>query len=667
LGDDALLSFLSEPLKEQGHLPVNIEDDGSFSCWEYDDLIKVIGKNTFIKVIKSKVIPELEKRFKTKSTNTETDKKLKMIKKIFRLSEIELEILTFLFTKDMSSTTKSILEVGDFEGTTSFVNNAGALIGCSAGEIRRAFSKGNFIKSELIEEYRYLEVSSWLHDYLLGITPNLTNSFYSPFKGESLTLKEHLVDKKELNVLSDLLRNQGPCNILLYGEPGTGKTELVKSITKQLGKELCVINNEKHDRSASIKTAVTATCNLTDRKNSIILVDEADELLNTSFSYFFTGEKNSKSWINQFLDENKHKIIWISNRINRIEESTMRRFAFSMKFKKFTLQKKIQVFKYCMKMKGLESYFTEDEVVKLCSRYSINAGGISDALKNLKIRKSSRKQVTLEKLETVLKNHQMAITGDDCKSDRLKEMDQYNAEVLNTSENINRVISIVSGFMKKKTLDNHRSGSMNLLLYGIPGSGKTEFVKYLAKILKKEILYKRGSDLMNHYLGGTEKNIARAFEEAEGDQSILFLDEVDSFLSPRENARNSWEKTQVNELLTQMENFNGVLVCATNFLKGLDQAAMRRFKLKIEFKALSPEGNLKMYKTLLSSLAKKQTLTKEIERDIKLLKHLTPGDFHVVAEKYSYIDECPSHQELIQSLRIETNHKAKAKPIGFAA
>ncbi|NIP99131.1 MAG: AAA family ATPase, partial [Nitrospinaceae bacterium] len=71
---------------------------------------------------------------------------------------------------------------------------------------------------------------------------------------------------------------------------------------------------------------------------------------------------------------------------------------------------------------------------------------------------------------------------------------------------------------------------------------------------------------------------------AEENRALLFFDEADSFLRPREAAVRSWEVTEVNELLTQMETFRGVFLCATNFLNGLDSAALRRFTFKVEFR-----------------------------------------------------------------------------------
>ena len=73
------------------------------------------------------------------------------------------------------------------------------------------------------------------------------------------------------------------------------------------------------------------------------------------------------------------------------------------------------------------------------------------------------------------------------------------------------------------------------------------------------------------------------FREAATEKAVLLLDEADSFLADRKSARSSWEVTQVNEILQQMENFSGVFICATNLVTSLDAAALRRFTFKIKF------------------------------------------------------------------------------------
>jgi hypothetical protein len=110
----------------------------------------------------------------------------------------------------------------------------------------------------------------------------------------------------------------------------------------------------------------------------------------------------------------------------------------------------------------------------------------------------------------------------------------------------------------------------------------------LADALGRELVVKTTSDLVSKYVGETERNLAALFTGLDAERSVLFLDEVDSLLRDRREARHSWETTQVNELLQQMERFPGIFIAATNLMDGLDAAALRRFDFKLHFRPWRP-------------------------------------------------------------------------------
>jgi len=203
----------------------------------------------------------------------------------------------------------------------------------------------------------------------------------------------------------------------------------------------------------------------------------------------------------------------------------------------------------------------------------------------------------------------------------------------------------------------------SMLLHGAPGTGKTEFVKHLASINNTKLISKKASDIISPYLGVTEKNLASAFEEAREEEGILFFDEADSFLQDRAGAHRSWEVTQVNELLVQMENHEGLLIMGTNFKDSLDKAALRRFDLEMGFGQILPE---KVWSTLLTTLPGIDWQTRpELMPRSRNLADLRFGDLRNVASRLSLglLDNDPV--SVFGDVEQEVRSRGARSKIGF--
>jgi SpoVK/Ycf46/Vps4 family AAA+-type ATPase len=176
---------------------------------------------------------------------------------------------------------------------------------------------------------------------------------------------------------------------------------------------------------------------------------------------------------------------------------------------------------------------------------------------------------------------------------------------------------------------------VSLCLYGPPGTGKSEYVRYLAARLDRPLIVRRCSDLLSMWVGGTEKQLAEAFREAREERAVLLLDEADSFLRDRRRVTQGWEVTQVNELLQQLEAFEGIVACTTNLFDDLDKAALRRFTFRIAFGALPPPKARALFVRLLDELAVDAGADdrQAAEAALGRLVALTPGDFAVVARR----------------------------------
>ena len=185
-------------------------------------------------------------------------------------------------------------------------------------------------------------------------------------------------------------------------------------------------------------------------------------------------------------------------------------------------------------------------------------------------------------------------------------------------------------------------------------------------------MVKTGSDLLDMYVGGTEKNISDMFKEANREEALLFLDEADSFLQDRQQANRSWEITQVNELLVQMEEFNGLFICATNFMDMLDTASLRRFDLKIKFGFMKEDQRWEYFQNLSATLnidTPSASDNHSLKGRISHLDNLTPGDFAVIKRKARFMGSDLTGSNLFDALEKESRAKPGGNKniVGFAA
>ncbi len=180
---------------------------------------------------------------------------------------------------------------------------------------------------------------------------------------------------------------------------------------------------------------------------------------------------------------------------------------------------------------------------------------------------------------------------------------------------------------------------------------------------------KRASDLLGPYVGETEARLAAAFRGAADADAVLLLDEVDSFLHHREAAHQSWEVTQVNELLQQLENFAGLVLATTNRLEALDAAVLRRFDLKVRFDYLDAERAWALFVNACTALAIRvpRDAVQVLRARLTRLSTLTPGDFATAVRRLRLLSGRPDAHDLAAALEEECRLKpgGMRRPIGF--
>ena len=238
----------------------------------------------------------------------------------------------------------------------------------------------------------------------------------------------------------------------------------------------------------------------------------------------------------------------------------------------------------------------------------------------------------------------------------------YDVSVLNTSVPAREIVQMVQNALENDRI-NHKPLGIRILFYGVSGGGKTNLAHYIADSIGKEIISKNASDILGMYVGQSEKRIADAFAMAKKQNKVLLFDEVDSFFRDRSLASQSWEITQVNEFLTQMEKFDGIVICTTNLRNIMDPAMQRRFHIMVEFRALEYDG----VQTLCSKYFSGFAFTEEEIRKLCKFQSVTPGDFGNLSSRLRFMSqEKISEAYIIDELYKMQEEKQNGKrTVGF--
>lgn len=436
-------------------------------------------------------------------------------------------------------------------------------------------------------------------------------------------------------------------NILLHGDPGVGKTELVKTLANSLECDLFDISqNPDEDRysnqSETMASEILRTQSLCEQlDNIILLVDECDDFFFESIS---SGRGIRKHKINQVLECSIKPTIWITNSPQELDYAYLRRFDIVMEImppEPEDYEKKVRALSKGLR---LSSVF----ISHICKQPNLSIAHIEKAIEVTRTCSLTSSEAQ-DQMTTLLNGYLIAGGYQKLANKSRGGLLDYDISLTNS----------LGHNLKEIQKGINRLGESRILLYGPPGTGKSAYAKYLAEQINMPLINKKASDLLGSFVGETEQNIAAAFTEAKACNGVLLLDEVDSFLNAREGHQQNWESTMVNEMLTQMESFDGVFIATTNFNLKLDHAVARRFDFKVKLDYLTPEQSIKMFKQMSNQVNKK------IKDEISALDNLTPGDFAVVSRKSVLLGKYEVNDLFKLLLQESSYKKPKGNHIGF--
>lgn len=552
---------------------------------------------------------------------------LHRLKELFNLDDVSFNILSFIFVQH-SEPFMDIINISNYmrfycytdnfmQSTLADMYNKGLITSDKIYDdaldvhavIREAVtSEHSFTKDEILNR-------------LLGI-PKVPELSLSDFK--------HINYDKVIRLLKNGNKSKG-VNILLYGNVGCGKTSFARTIAQKAGLNLYEIKTElngfkeakREDRLSDLyrKQYVTK-----EDPKSCILFDEAEDVLNRGWG---VGESASKGFMNKILEETETPVIWTTNDISWVDPAFLRRMTYCIEFKKPTEEQRLRIWRKTLKKEGLN--ISTKTLINLNKTYDVYPSIITNAVRTVRLIDGDENDFS-DIIESVAK----AVTQKEPK--KLKKdakLDKYSLTLINADKDLS---DLTDKIINSKKLN------FSICMSGQPGTGKSLYARYLADRLKLKVITRKASDLLSMWVGGTEANIADAFRQAKDEKAMLIIDEADSFLQNRENAMRSWEISQVNELLTQMEDFEYPFVCTTNFADSLDKASLRRFTFKVHFKYMNEE----QVKEGLNHFFK-------IKSDF-FIKGLTPGDFANVKKQIDFLN-ITDEKEIMKMLQDEVKVK----------
>lgn len=469
----------------------------------------------------------------------------------------------------------------------------------------------------------------------------------------SLTLADFAHLQGPLQHLVHYLRaaarsSQKGVNVLLYGPPGTGKTELAKVLANEMGLGLYEVASMDVDGDPTtgadrMKSLMLAQVCLSKGAN-LLLFDEVEDVLQPPTSFFDNERKTKhKAWMNRQLETNAVPTVWVTNSVSRMDPAMARRFD-------VVLEVPVPPRAQREKIVGANTGTALDSawVAALADHETLSPAIVARAAR---VAGAEHGPDTL--LQLVNQTLKVQGLSPVAKPTALSMRDSYSLHHLNPDVPLQ---PLVDALLQQPV------GRM--CLYGPPGTGKSAFVHWVAQQLGKPLVVRRASDLLSKWVGENEKNIASAFAQAERDGAVLLFDEVDTFLQPREHASHGWEASLVNEMLTQLEAYPGLVFATTNLFKGMDAAAMRRFDLKVQFKPPTAQ----QLEVLLHKVGTQLKTTGPNAAQCARLAQLgiTPGDVAAVVRRCRFAP-VGSADALFQVLEAEGLCKpgAVAGPMGF--
>lgn len=480
-------------------------------------------------------------------------------------------------------------------------------------------------------------------DFLLG-----TNEIDHRIKRHSFlvkprrTLSELILADEITRPIAGLVKkysNKNPPVLYFRGPYGTGKKMAAEAISKELGVSLFVVDSKTllKNESFEIREIIIREALLQD---SLLYLEDFDSL----FSDENAG--NAAKYIIRELDRYPGWIILSGEADIELGSILKDRGFISFGFKMPSYLHRKELWKSLMN----GNISNDVDIGALAGKFNFSGGLIKDAItasQNISIAKNKGSKLSTEDL------------FEGCRAQSNKKLISFARKIESTNtwddiflpddtkKQLNEVCGYIKykgtiyaewGFDKKLSLGK----GLNVLFSGPSGTGKTMVAGIIANEVKLDLYKIDLSNVVSKYIGETEKNLSRIFKEAETTNAIIFFDEADALFGKRSEVRDSHDRyanIEINYLLQKMEEYEGIVILASNFSNNIDEAFLRRLHFKINFPSPDEKLREKIWRNIFPG---KTPLADNIDYSFLSMFKITGGNMKNIALSAAFLaaDDC---------------------------